>query len=335
MQGVIKKRFAKGTGLIIIALFIIVCMIGSIALGVTSISIDTFIHAYTHFNGSNNQVIIRDERVPRALIAVCVGSSLAIAGALMQGLTRNPLASPEILGVNSGASLMIVTAVTLFGASSPSAFTWLAFTGAAAGSIIVYLLGSLGREGLTPIKLTLAGAAMAALFSSLTQGLLTSNEQSLDAVIFWLVGSIQGKDLHNLSAVLPYFIIGWLLSLLIGSKINTLMLGENVAKSLGQNTFIVKLATGIIIVLLAGGSVAIAGPISFIGIVVPHAARWMVGNDYRWLIPYSGMLGAVLLLLADILARYVIMPSEVPVGVATAVIGTPSFIYLARKGDFK
>lgn len=204
--------------------------------------------------------------------------------------------------------------------------------GAALAVIIVYSLGTLGKDGLTPIKMTLAGAAIAALFSSLTQGMLTLNEQSLDQALFWLAGSVQGRDLDILVAVFPYILIGLVASLLIGKQINVLAMGEDLAKGLGQKTWLIKVLAALTIVLLAGGAVAVAGPIGFIGIIIPHVARWMVGIDYRWVIPYSGMLGAVLLLIADIGARYIIMPAEVPVGVMTAFIGVPFFIYIARRG---
>ncbi|HET7522271.1 MAG TPA: iron ABC transporter permease [Bacillales bacterium] len=334
MQGTLKNNLAKASGFVIAALLVIGCMIASIVLGLTDVSLQMVIDTYTDFNGSNEQLIIRNARVPRAFIAAAVGASLAVSGVMMQGLTRNPLASPNILGVNQGAGFFIVAAVAFFGVTSLTAFTWLAFLGAALAQIIVYSLGSLGSERLTPVKLTLAGAAMAAFFSSVTQGMLALNEKTLETVLFWLVGSVQGRDLNLLISVLPYLAAGWILSMAVSAKMNTLALGDKVAKGLGLHTWIIKGIIGIVVILLAGGSVAIAGPVGFIGIVIPHMARWLVGQDFRWLIPYSAMLGAILLLLADIGARYVIMPSEVPVGIMTAVIGTPFFIYIARKGDF-
>ncbi|MFC4619244.1 FecCD family ABC transporter permease [Camelliibacillus cellulosilyticus] len=335
MVGVLKKSSTKWIGLGITFIAFIVCIGLSIIMGYAHIDWHTVIDAYTHYNQSNAEAIVREARVPRALIAATVGASLSISGALMQALARNPLASPDILGVNAGASLFIVIAITFFSATSINALAPLAFLGAALASIIVYLLGSLGPERLSPVKLTLAGAAMAAFFTSMTQGILTSNEQTLDAVLFWLVGSVQGRDLSLLTGVLPYFCLGWIASLLIGSKMNTLVLGDNVAKGVGQNPLLVKAVTGIIIILLAGGSVAVAGPIGFIGIVIPHIAKWFVGQDYRWLIPYSALLGGILLLVADIAARYVIMPEEVPVGVMTAIVGTPFFIFIAKKGAWR
>lgn len=318
--------------LLIGVLFLIISMGASIIYGYTDTSIQTAIHAFAQFNHSEEQIVIKSIRLPRALIAACVGASLAIAGALMQALTKNPLASPGIFGVNAGAGFFVVIGITLFSFSSLQSFMWLAFIGAAIAAITVYIIGSFGREGLTPMKLTLAGAAMAALFSSFTQGLLVIDETALDQVLFWLAGSVQGRKLSILLAVLPYLIIAWFGSMFIGKQVNILAMGEDVAKGLGMKTGIIKLFVALLIVLLSGGSVAIAGPIGFIGIVVPHIARSFVGNDYRWIIPYCAVLGGVLLILADISARYVVMPQEVPVGVMTAIIGTPFFIYIARKG---
>jgi iron complex transport system permease protein len=289
------------------------------------------VEAYTNFNGSNEHIIIQTVRVPRALIAAAVGSSLAIAGAIMQALTKNPLASPGIFGVNAGAGFFVVLSVTFFSAASLNQLTWSAFLGAAVAAITVYFLGSLGKEGLTPMKLTLAGAAIAAFFASFTQGLLVINEKALEEVLFWLAGSVQGRSLDILLGVLPYLIVAWIGSLLLANSINVLSMGEDVAKGLGQKTLLVKICCAIVIVLLAGGAVAIAGPIGFIGIVIPHLARSLVGIDHRWVLPISGILGGILLMFADVGARYVIMPEEVPVGVMTAIIGTPFFIYIARR----
>jgi iron complex transport system permease protein len=250
----------------------------------------------------------------------------------MQALTKNPLASPGVFGINAGAGFFVVIAVSMFGVSSLQAFTWISFLGAAAAAFTVYFAGSFGREGLTPMKLTLAGAAMAALFSSLTQGFLVSNEAALDQVLFWLAGSVQGRKLELLYSVLPYIGIAFVICVFLASKINLLMMGEDVAKGLGQKTGTVKIMTAAVIILLAGGAVAIAGPVGFVGIVIPHIARFFVGNDHRWILPYCAVLGGVLLVTADIGARFVAMPEEVPVGVMTALVGTPFFIYIARRG---
>ncbi|APC49521.1 iron ABC transporter [Virgibacillus halodenitrificans] len=328
----IKSTANKIIVLTIGVLLVVFLMWASTIFGLTKVTTQTLVNSIYHFDGSNEHIIIQQARIPRALIAAAVGGSLAIAGAIMQGLTNNPLASPSLFGVNAGASFLVVVGISFLGFTSSGSFTWLAFAGAAVSSIIVYVLGSMGRDGITPIKITLAGAAIAALFSSLTQGILTLNESALDQVLFWLAGSVQGRDLDVLIGVLPYLILGWLASIFIGKQMNVLTMGEDIAKGLGQKTLLIKIVGAIIVVLLAGGSVAIAGPIGFIGIVIPHISRWFVGIDYRWIIPYSGLLGAMLLLMADIAARYIIMPAEVPVGVMTAFIGVPFFIYIARRG---
>ena len=332
MGELMKSNQVKGIGLVIGFILVGLSMLSSVIFGLTEITFQMVVDSFSRFNGSNEHIIIQDTRIPRAYIAASVGASLAISGALLQGVTQNPLASPSLFGLNGGAGFFIVLAVVVFGVTSTTWFTWVAFLGAAISAAIVYLLGSAGRGGLSPIKLTLAGAAMAAFFSSLTQGILSVNEKALDEVMFWLVGSVAGRKLEVFLDVLPYLVVGWLLAIFIGAKMNVLTMGEDVAKGLGQRTLWVKLFAVFIVVLLAGGSVAIAGPISFVGIVVPHITRKLVGIDHRWLIPYCGMIGAILLLLADISARYVRMPDEVPVGIMTVLIGTPFFIYIARKG---
>ncbi|MFF2457977.1 FecCD family ABC transporter permease [Peribacillus simplex] len=328
----LKYTWQKWMGLFITILLLLFLLCSSIVYGYTDTTWKMAIDAFTHFNGTNEHIVIQSVRLPRALIASAIGASLAISGVLMQTLTKNPLASPDIFGVNAGAGLAVVTGVTLFGISNLQVFTWLSFIGAAIAAMSIYMIGSMGRGGLTPMKLTLAGAAMTAMVASLTQGLLVSNEALLDQVLFWLAGSVSGRSLDNLNAVLPYLVVGWGLALIMSGKMNVLSMGEDVAKGLGLNIVFLKLVLGLAIILLAGGSVAVAGPIGFIGIVVPHLTRSIVGIDHRWVIPFSGLFGAVLLIAADVISRYILMPREVPVGVMTAIIGTPFFIYIARKG---
>ncbi|MBO0997820.1 iron ABC transporter permease [Bacillus sp. SD075] len=328
----LKNSWQKWMGLFITILLLLFLLCSSIVYGYTDTTWKMAIDAFTHFNGTNEHIVIQSVRLPRALIASAIGASLAISGVLMQTLTKNPLASPDIFGVNAGAGLAVVTGVTVFGISNLQVFTWLSFIGAAIAAISIYMIGSMGRGGLTPMKLTLAGAAMTAMVASLTQGLLVSNEALLDQVLFWLAGSVSGRSLDNLVAVLPYLIVGWALAWIMSGKMNVLSMGEDVAKGLGLNIVFIKLVMGLAIILLAGGSVAVAGPIGFIGIVIPHLTRSIVGIDHRWLIPFSGLFGAVLLIAADVISRYILMPREIPVGVMTAIIGTPFFIYIARKG---
>ncbi|MFN2744195.1 MULTISPECIES: FecCD family ABC transporter permease [Bacillus] len=313
-------------------LLLIAALCASVVYGYTNTSWSMAYKAFTDFSGSNEHLVLRNVRLPRALIAATVGASLGVAGALMQAMTKNPLAEPGIFGVNAGAGFFVVCSLFFFHVGSLQVIAWISFLGAAVTALIVYFVGSLGREGLTPVKLTLAGAAMSAMFSSLTQGLLSVNEAALEQALFWLAGSVQGRDLSLLTTVLPYIVPAFIISFLLGSKINVLTMGEDVAKSLGQKTWLIKALMALAIILLAGGSVAVAGPIVFVGLVIPHFAKYIVGNDHRWILPYCAVLGAILLVVADIGARYLIMPEEVPVGVMTAIIGTPLFVYVARRG---
>jgi len=311
---------------------LLLCVAASILFGVHSTNWREVVEAFTSFNGSNEHIIVRDVRVPRALIAAFVGGSLGICGVLLQSLTKNPLADAGIFGINAGASLLVVASFVLLGVSSLASFTWIAFLGAAVSCLFVFILGSAGRQGLTPLKITLAGAAITAFCSSLTNGMLIISGRAMEEVLFWMSGSVEGRSLSILLGLLPYMLAAWIVALLIASSVNTLMLGEDVARSLGQKTVLLKLTMGLLIVVLAGSSVAVAGPIGFIGLVIPHIARALVGRDTRWLVAYSALLGGILLLLADIASRFIAMPREIPIGVMTAIIGVPFFIHAARKG---
>lgn len=332
MSALLSNNLRKILGVIIAILLLVYLSYASLIFGVIDTSWQTAIDAYTNFNGSNEHIVIKEVRVPRVLNALTVGFCLGLAGTLLQSLTRNPVADVELFGLNAGASLFVVFAVTFVGISNLTQFTWISFLGAAVAGFVVYLLGSLGRDGLTPVKLVLAGAAITALAASIRHGMMVLNEKAADEVLFWLAGSVGGRKLEYLTSVFPYMIVAWLAAFVLARPIQTLLMGDDVAKGLGQRTLLVKLATGIVIVLLSGCAVAVAGPIGFVGLVTPHLARFLVGIDTRWVMLYSGLLGSILLLIADIGARYIAMPSEVPIGVMTALIGIPFFIYVARKG---
>lgn len=332
MNALLSNNFRKIAGVALAVLVLLYLSYASLIFGVIDTSWHTAIDAFTHFNGSNEHIVIKEVRIPRVLNGLTVGFCLGMAGALLQSLTRNPVADVELFGLNAGASLFVVFAVTFVGISSLTQFTWISFLGAAAAGLVVYLLGSLGRDGLTPVKLTLAGAAITALSASIRHGMMVLNEKAADEVLFWLAGSIGGRKLEYLAAVFPYMVVAWVAAFALARPIQTLLMGDDVAKGLGQRTLLVKIATGIVIVLLSGSAVAVAGPIGFVGLVTPHLARYLVGIDTRWVLLYSGLLGSILLLTADIAARFVAMPAEVPIGVMTALIGIPFFIYVARKG---
>lgn len=317
-------------GLVVGLAILLICFIYSVRWGAVEIPLAQILTSFTAFDGSDNHLIVLTIRLPRSLIAILVGSSLAVAGALMQGLTRNPLADPAILGIESGAALFVVAAIYLFGSSSPSLITIAAMLGAAATAILVYFLGSLARGGPTPLNLTVAGAALTALIFSITTAILILSQQTLDQIRFWLAGSLAGRDLNILLQVLPFAGVGLILAFALGRQITTISLGDDVAQGLGQQATWVKINTAISVVLLAGSSVALAGPIGFIGLVVPHMVRFFIPGDYRWILPYSAIIGATLLLVADIAARVLLKPQELPVGVMTALVGAPFFIYLAK-----
>jgi iron complex transport system permease protein len=315
-------------GLVIGSAILLGCLLLSILLGAADINPGTVWQALFQFDGSTDHLIIRTVRLPRAILAVVVGAALAVAGAITQGLTRNPLAAPDILGINVGAALAMVLAVFLWG--SGGNYVGFAFGGAAIAAVTVYWLGSMGRSGLTPLKLVIAGAALSYLMGSLTTGILILSQRTLDEIRFWLAGSLAGQDLAGLLPILPYIAVGLAGSLTLGRQLTLLSLGEDVAQGLGLQTAWVKVASAIVVVLLAGSAVALAGPIGFVGFFVPHLVRFGVGVDYRWILPYSMLAGAILLSITDTIARLVIRPQELLVGIITALVGAPFFIYLAR-----
>ncbi|WP_375476629.1 FecCD family ABC transporter permease [uncultured Nostoc sp.] len=320
------RIFSLGIGILVVLLGIF----ASISYGAADIPIAKILTAFTNYDDSNEHIIIRSMRLPRTLIASMVGASLAIAGALMQGLTQNPLAAPGILGINAGAALAVVTVVFGLGTSSPALITLVAFLGALIAALTVYSLGSLGQGGSTPLNLTIAGAALTALLSSITTGVLILSDRTLEEVRFWLAGSLAGRDFNLFLTVLPWMVVGLLTAFALSRQINVLSLGESVATGLGQQTGWIKLATASSVVILAGSAVALAGPIGFVGLVVPHLARGVMGIDYRWVLPGAAVFGAGLLVWADLAARWLIRPQELPVGVMTALLGAPFLLYLVR-----
>ncbi|MFD0590751.1 FecCD family ABC transporter permease [Paenibacillus sp. GCM10027627] len=327
-----NKNFYRGAGLLVSFLLLGISFLCSVRYGFVSIGWqDIWASIFNYNNGDMDQVVAREARLPRAMVAAAVGGSLAIAGAILQAVTRNPLASPSVLGINAGAALAVVAAITVLSIRETSALMWVSFFGAGIAAGLVYFLGSLGRDGLSPLKIILAGSALTALFSSITQGMLVHDESGLQDVLFWLTGSVAGRTMDMLTPVLPYMAAGWIGAFALSRQWSLLLMGEESAKGLGQHIGFVKLAAGVIVILLAGSAVAVAGPIGLIGIIVPHIARGLAGIDYRWLLPYSAALGGSLLLIADIAARFIIIPLEIPVGIMTAAIGAPFFIYLARK----
>ncbi|GBF76053.1 hypothetical protein PA598K_04493 [Paenibacillus sp. 598K] len=251
----------------------------------------------------------------------------------MQAISRNALAGPELFGINYGAALTAVLASFYIGGTSLQLFAWSSLAGAAVAGVLVLALSSAGGASKSPVRLVLAGATLNLLFASLTQGTLILNEQSLDTMRFWLAGALTGRDLALLAQIAPYLLAGLAAAFALSGQLNIFKLGEEVAQGLGQRLKLIRIGCIVAVVLLAGSAVAIAGPIGFIGLAVPHMARMLTGGDYRWVIPYSAVLGALLLLAADIGARFALPGQEIPVGVVTAFFGAPFLIYLVQRKE--
>ncbi|WP_077624402.1 FecCD family ABC transporter permease [Sediminibacillus massiliensis] len=274
--------------------------------------------------------IIRNLRIPRALAAALIGAALAISGSIMQGMTRNPLASPSIMGVTSGAAFMMALALAITpGASSITMMLW-AFAGAGLGTGIVFGIGSISKTGLTPVKLALAGTALTAMLNSLSSVIVIHFNIAKD-LGFWYAGGVSSVQWIHVKLLAPVVVIGIILAILLAGSITILNLGDDIAKGLGQKTWLVKLAGTIVVLMLTGAAVSVAGTIGFIGLVIPHITRFLVGINYRWIIPCSAILGAILLVVADTVSRMLNPPFETPVGTVTALIGVPFFLYLARR----
>lgn len=270
-------------------------------------------------------------RVPRTFLALLTGAALGLAGAVMQGVTRNPLADPGILGVNIGASLAVVVGVAWFGISSAHAFIWVAIAGAAATAVFVYVIGSMGRGGTTPLKLALAGTATAIAFSSLVIAVVLPRADIAGGIRSWQIGGVGGATFERMEHIYPFLLVGFLLCLLSARRLNALALGDELAAGLGERVALARGMATLGAVVLCGATTAVCGPIGFVGLVVPHACRLLVGVDHRWLLPFSAIGGAVLLTASDILGRLAARPSELEVGVVTALVGAPVFIFIVRR----
>lgn len=323
----------QSAGLALLFGLMLLAFLSSIMFGIVQVPLGSVTDAFFSFDGSRDHLIIRSVRLPRAFIAVIVGSALAVAGCIMQAISRNALAGPELFGINYGAALTAVLASYYLGTTSLKLFAWSSLLGAAAAGVLVFLLSSAGRPSMSPVRLVLAGSTLNLLFASLTQGILIMNEQSLDTMRFWLAGALTGRDIELLVQVLPYVMIGLSMAFVLSGQLNIFKLGEEVAQGLGQRLKLIRIGCIVAIVLLAGSAVAIAGPIGFIGLAVPHMARMLTGGNYRWAVPYSAVLGALLLLAADIGARFVLPGQEIPVGVVTAFFGAPFLIYLVQRKE--
>lgn len=323
---------ARAGGLALLAAGLLAVLFFSITVGARPISLGDVWSALTApVADSTTHRIILELRLPRTLVGLLVGAALGLAGAILQGATRNPLADPGLLGVEAGATLCVVLGIAVFGITSLSGYVWLAFLGAGIATVLVYLVASMGREGATPVKLALGGAAVTAALGSVTSAILITSVETLDQIRFWQVGALSGRTLDILWQIAPFLLAGIVLALTTGRILDGLAMGDDVARGLGQKVQLSRAFAGLAAVILSGSAVAACGPIGFVGLTVPHVARAMTGPNYRWILPYSMLLGPMLLLGADIIGRVIAPPGELQVGIVTAAIGAPFFIAFVRR----
>lgn len=325
----VPARRAVAMTAAVVALLLAVLL--SLCVGARAIAPSDAFDALLHGGHSDAAEVIREMRVPRTVIGVMVGAALALAGTVLQGITRNPIADPGILGISQGASVGVVSAIAFAGVHSLTGYVWWAFAGAGIAAVAVYAVASSGRGGATPVKLALAGAAVNALLVSVTTAVLTTRASALDEFRFWQVGSLSGRDAEIAGQIWPFLVVGLVLVLSVARGLDALALGEDVAKGLGQRVATVRIVGGLGATVLTGAGVAAAGPIAFIGLAVPHIARAIVGGGHRWALPMAAVLGPVMLLVSDTVGRVVFPPSEVPAGVMTALIGVPFLVALVRR----
>nr|WP_232662053.1 iron chelate uptake ABC transporter family permease subunit [Pseudonocardia sp. TRM90224] len=330
-QAVRKLRAKRLGGLAFLVAVLVACCLASIAVGAKPIPIGNVWDALFFPTGTEDDIVVRSLRIPRTWLGVMAGAALGLAGALIQGHTRNPLADPGLLGVNAGAAFLVVIGIYVFNVTSLFGYVWFAFVGALAAAVAVFVLGSTGRGGPSPVTLALAGAAVTALLQAFTSAVILIDVQTLDAYRFWAVGSLAGRDLAIAEQVMWFLYVGAGIGLASAPALNALALGDDVAKSLGHSVKRTRIIGIIAITLLAGGATAACGPIAFVGLVVPHVVRVFTGPDFRWLLPTSALAGSVLLLVADIIGRVVVRPGELQVGVVLALVGGPFFVWLVRR----
>ncbi|GAB3064033.1 FecCD family ABC transporter permease [Sediminivirga luteola] len=331
VRGVAHNNAVRSLGLLAGVAVLVVVTLASVAIGARSIPLDEVLRALQSAPVYDEAIIVWELRIPRTIMGLAVGVALGVAGALIQAMTRNPLADPGILGVNAGAAFAVAIGITVFGAGSISGYMWFAFAGALVVTVLVYLIGSAGYGPATPVRLTLAGVALAAVLSGITTAITLLNPNTFDQMRYWQAGSVVGRGLELLWPVLPFFALGLLCAVLVARPLNAVAMGDDLARSLGANVAVTRVLVIVAVTVLAGGATALAGPIGFVGLMVPHVARWIVGPDQRWILAYTVVLAPVLLISADIIGRIAAPPGELPVGIVTAFVGAPVLILLVRR----
>jgi iron complex transport system permease protein len=323
---------SRSAGLLIGLAVIVLVALLSLRLGAHPVSTRSAWNAVFSYDASDyDQVVVHSLRVPRTIIALGVGAALAVTGCVMQAITRNPLADSSILGVSNGASFAVVVAIFVFHLTQPYQFVWFAFAGALVAAVLVFTIGATGKDGPTPLKLTLAGVVISALLGSWTSALVLLDEETMDVARFWMAGSVAGRSLEVFWWLAPILLVGTAGCLLMGHQLNVMSMGEETARSLGMNTARTRILCGVLVVLITGAATAIAGPIGFVGLAVPHMVRAVIGPDYRWILAYSVIVGAIFLTLSDVIGRIVLDSGELQVGIVTALFGAPFLVVLARR----
>jgi iron complex transport system permease protein len=323
-----NRRAIRVAGLLV-SLAILVCVaLASLAVGAKDLSLGQVWHGLFEDSGSYGDVVV-GERLSRTALGLLAGAALGLAGAVLQALTRNPLADPGLLGINAGASAAVVTAITYFGVTSLTGYVWFAFVGAAAVGALVWFLG--GSRGATPVRLALAGTAISAALYGYLQAVMITDEAALGTMRFWTVGSLSSANDETITQVLPFLLAGSVLALLLARPLNAMEMGDDTARALGANLNRTRALSMLAATVLCGAATAACGPILFVGLMVPHVVRSFTGPDLRWILPYATILSPVLLLGADVLGRIAARPAELQVGIVTAILGGPVFIYLVRR----
>ncbi|MHC9045525.1 FecCD family ABC transporter permease [Microbacterium saperdae] len=321
-----RTLFLGGAAVLLAGVFLL-----SLWVGARGIAFAEIWEALWHADGGETSYIVHEMRLPRAGLALLVGAALGVAGALIQALTRNPLADTGILGVGAGANVAVVVAIGLFGITAISQYMWFAFFGAVVVTVIVYALGSIGAAGATPVRLTLVGIALGAVLGGFASAITMLHPTSFDDMLRWSAGSLAGRGWSTFATVAIPIVIGLLIGAIAGRPLNAISLGDDVARSLGANVMRTRVLVIIAVTLLAGAATAAAGPIGFVGLMVPHVVRWFTGPDQRWIIPFSAVGAALLLLASDVVGRVILAPQELEVGIVTAFVGAPVLIILARR----
>ncbi|WP_344258083.1 FecCD family ABC transporter permease [Streptomyces sodiiphilus] len=324
-----RRAAARAAGLLAAGALLALVTAASLAYGAKPIPLDQVWQGLVHYSGTDTDVVVRDVRLPRTLLGLLAGCALGLAGAVMQALTRNPLADPGLLGVNAGASAAVVSAISFLGITTLSGYIWFAFLGAAAVSVVVYAIG--GSRAATPVRLALAGTAVSAALYGYVNTVQILDTAALDRMRFWTVGSLAPATPTAAGQILPFVAAGILLALALARPLNAMALGDDTARSLGSSLNRTRLGAMVCVTLLCGAATAACGPIIFVGLMVPHVVRAITGPDMRWVLPYAAVLSPVLLLGADVLGRVMARPGEVQVGIVTALVGGPVFIYLVRR----